>query len=448
MANGWTNANNFKPWTQYDITPGAEDIVIPKGSYLSQDITVHGDPNYASCNIVQGASVGDIQYGSANTPINSFGGGVYYPKNQRTPYAILDNLVVDSEQNKTDFNNHIGVFADSNVICIYPELHKYKSNRTYTLNYGDDWNGVSFSSSMKAGRIDAGIPVGFSTKFSMISNLNNGNPIGCYTFSGTNYMECNLTGSNSSSYATYHTCFLLPINNQSVADFAFIGLIRNGNSYAIITSKNGDDWNIYNNFTTTQDFVGVERTENETFILFSGGSLYQFSDDYSIRTFVISTSNYSMIDLCGNKKDDNNMFAISKNKIYRINGTGWTEIVEITDMLQNLGIQITSEVNYTEWMTYIEYSDEFVIGSSQAIYVFNFNSYSLGHESVNWYTDLSFIESGLEYLPCHCFLYINNDISGKSVVLMYYNFIYVMRLNTQENYVIYPFENLKLRIRG
>lgn len=445
MANGWTNANNFKPWTQYDITPGAEDIVIPKGSYLNQNITVHGDPNYASCNIVQGASVGDIQYGSANTPVDSFGGGVYYPKEERTPYVILENLAYNSLTNTiiqktTDFHGHMCVYADSNIVCGYPKLNKYNYCRTNDINHNDRWEKKSLGN-FSMGRIYSGTPNEYSVPFTMFANLNNGNPIGYYTYSMSNYEECNLN--NPSSYTNYYTCFLLPISNSLNTEISFIGLIRNGNSYAIITSKIGDKWDVNRTFTLAQDFVGVDRSGYETYILFSGGSLYQFSEGQGgTKDFIISKSNYDMIDYCTNKDANTKQLAISKNKIYSQGTNDWVEVTNVSDVLIDNGIQIDSTLNYTEWITYLEEYDIFVVGSSDTPYVITIGN----NNEINWYTDLSFIEYGLKYLPCHCFTYIEDSNVGKVVIFMYYNFIYV--LHSDGGYNIYPATTLRLRIRG
>lgn len=445
MANGWTNANNFKPWTQYDITPGVEDIVIPKGSYLSQDIILHGDPNYASCNIKQGASVGDIRYGSANTSIDSSGGGIYYPKGKRTPYVILENLAYNSltgtlVQKTIDFHGHMCVYTGMNIVCGYPKINKYNYCRTYDINYDDRWEKKSLNN-FSMGRIYSETPNGYDIPFVMFANLNNGNPIGYYTSNMSNYEECNLN--NPSSYINYYTCFLLPISNSLNTEISFIGLIRNGNSYAIITSKTGDKWDVNETFTLAQDFVGVDRSGYETYILFSGGSLYQFSTQQEgTRGFIISKSNYNMMDYCTNKDANTKQLAISKNKIYSQGNNDWVEVTDVSNILTDNGIQIDSNLNYTKWITYLEEYDIFAVGSPNTPYVITIGN----NDEINWYTDLSFIEYGLKYLPCHCFTYIEDSNVGKVVVLMYYNFIYV--LYPDGGYNIYPNTTLRLRIRG
>lgn len=458
MANGWTNANNFKPWTQYELTPGAEDIIIPKGSYLSQDIVVHGDPNYASCNIKQGVSVGDIAYGSANTPIDNSGSGMFYPKDKRTPYIILENLILPSSSSETNqtinnFNNHMGAITSANIMRLYPNNNfiKYISKSEPLVEDIDNW----LKSYVPLSKLDR-VYSGFSNynpgaTYTMFNNIEKSSVVGYYTIDEINFTECNME--NPSSWYNYQTCFLMPINNLLNSDYSFLGLIRNGSSYTIITSKDAQTWSSFSNFTLTQDFVGVTRSKYNTYILFKGGATYQISDNRETAQLITTVSNFNMIDICSNgdniEEVNHAMFAIGKNTIYTSDmvksGTGWKEISDISKFLENeMGIQRDSDINYTEWMTYIEENDAFIIGSSQTPYILYFSKYTTNNYEIKHYKDLSCLGYyNTPYYPCHCFLK-----NGDYCIMMYYNFTYVVKNNNDVNYVVYPNSTVVFRVRG
>lgn len=415
MANGWTNANNFKPWTQYDITPSTEDIVIPKGSYLSQDIVVHGDPNYASCNIKQGVSVGDIEYGSANTAIDSFGCGIYYPNNIRTPYGIYDNLM--NGQTTNDFNNHMIGRVKDGIIFFYPKTGKlvsYKVDTQYIHSSIDDMtNGRTYSSILQL----------YNDNFvSCVSNAQSGTIKGRWANEYNVFNPCTFADAD---FIDYSTCFLYPINHNKNCG---IGLIQNGSQYAVIYALSIYGlslWWLYRTFSLSQKFAGVAIKDNSSLlILFDRGTVYEvpFELTESGKTSppIISTSAYSMTDLCSNNESE--IYAIGKNSIYRLLNNQWVQIdLSVAWGYYGACIDINStDINYTQWITYDTNGQIFYIGSSNALYRFGMFD--------NRVSDFNFDTNA------HCWL--NNDCYA------YGNFLFHNRT------VVPPNNSVKLIIRG
>ena len=455
MANGWTNANNFKPWTQYNITPGAEDIVISKGSYLSQDITVHGDPNYASCNIVQGASVGDIRYGSANTAIDNFGCGTYYPKNIRTPYVVLDNLL--ENQTIDNFHNHMGVAYSQYMHCFHQNT--YYSKYQYSYSDSINWRLISdYDRNFKAGQVYSGKAGKSELIYYAVANTNTvkntGGIVGYFGAVPTQAKPFKIIDDYYLQLcADYHTCFIHPIPSDN-NDEAFYGLLQNGNNYlpfycnvsGICMIVQNESYPIY----ISQNFVGAEligdTIDYTLFCAFNKGKIYLNSDN-NIMSLYCDNSNYNITDMCSNKKDRGKLYIITReNLLYNVEATNVIRTIRTFErLLDELYICVDDlSKSYTQWITYLSTEDKFIIGSPYTPYVF---LYDYNNDYVEYSDNLDFLSIGLPYYPCHCFFeakYENNDI----VILMYYNLIYVIYIGTKENSAIVTKLYTTFHIRG
>lgn len=424
MANGWTNANNFKPWTQYELTPsGDRDIVIPKGSYLSQDIIVHGDPNYASCNIKQGTSVGDITYGSANTPIDDGGGcGVYYPKNTRTPYGIYENLI--NGQTTDSFNNHMvcdyGTIGNEQKIVFLQDTKYVCEIASFTeVRYS------RLSNSFRAGRAYSNkVPVLSGSRVCMVCNKNT-------VVNGLGYIAHDYYAPSinmmflESSYQSYTPCFLYPVDNNINTDYQGIGLVQNGNSYAVIYTQDLTNWYLYRTFFLSQSFAGVAvKDNNSLLILFNKGTVYEIpfglTEAGKTSEPIISSTAYSMTDLCSNNESE--IYAIGKNSIYRLLNNQWIQI----DLYPSYGYYgactniDSTDINYTQWITYSADTETFEIGSSNAFFRFGISNGFLSQFTFN--------------TNAHCWLDYNCYMYGN---LLFYN-----------NHVFQTNNSLQLTIRG
>lgn len=402
MANGWTNANNFKPWTQYDIAPTTEDIIIPKRSYLSQDIIVYGDPNYASCNIIQGKSLGDIPYGSANTPIRNFACGEFYKKNESNPYTCFNMKYTDIPTTTfaTTFNNHsikCNANGDTWMSLILSNVTSGYAACCRSVNSGSNWEikGLSRIQNTMNSSIDCSVIN--NIEYWIISGTYQNNIIGLYSIdNGDTWKICYyLVEDVLESY------FLIGCPGKT-DEYTYMGIIKNSsNQIVLIQSKNCADWERVGVFGTSSSLKPLDMVWDKRkltyYILLNNNKIY--INGYE--RYISVPNGITQIAL-GETTD--NLYLVGYNKLYNLNlvSGNYTEVEQMNRLLASIGA--TNQINYTQWITkdYNVFSwggYPYYIGSPDSPYIIAYFYEGTGQSSCTIFTD-SF--------ACNCF-YANEN---------------------------------------
>lgn len=423
MANGWTNAKNFKVRNIPTLSPSRNTVSIPQGTFLLNDVTIPAEPNYISTNIIQGGSIGDIQYGSANTPIDNSGCGTYYPKGMRTPYTILGGLY--SSQTLNDFNNHMIASIKDRVVVAPP---KKESIYAYSgLSLTGQFNSYSTNLAIpqyKNGRVYKGDTNIYGECVCIANDANTvySGIVGSFTSNGATYGRCII---KDLSYDNINVCFLMPVKKTLLSGESattvtnFVGMVQYGTSYNIITSTNGNDFYVKKTFNLSQTFAGVVADEDNVYIFYNGGAVYAYALDNTSGAFILNTNSYNIIDVAGNGSSTNRqIYATSQNRIYKFQSDDtWVEWdFSVNTLWTPIG---GSGANWTEWITYIKEEDVFVIGSTQV------SNLTAEIKDGQWSSEIN----PSTYYPCHCFIYhkySTDSYSEEAYVSMYTNFIYMI----------------------
>lgn len=375
MANGWTNANNFKPWTQYEFTPGTEDIIIPKGSYLSQTIKVHGDSNYASCNIVQGESVGDIPYGSANTPVRNFPCGEFYSKNSSFPCGCIDIQYNQSflSTKEATFNNHVIKCDETGVYWIFIV------NSKTTINDKNAYRSEDSGATWTPIRTQLDDLTKSALDYVIINNIN------YWLVSGVDWIDEDPTDTVCSYSTDYGNTWEVGRYDKNVKasyfiigcpgktdEFPFMGIIKTvDNQIDIIQSRDCEQWTKVQTLTvsdTTQPLDMIWDKNQKCYYILMAGNLYK---NGQLMNISIPESDLVTQIVLGRETD--HLYAVIPNGLYDINTT--TNAISVSKTLQEYLSNIaTLGINHTEWITRVEYFNSvfFLIGSSETPYILEY----------------------------------------------------------------------------